>query len=83
MHMKSIVYFHPLPSGSTLAEQADAGKLLLQTLLDREHVELSDSLPIKVHFGEKGNRTYLPPEIYDPVISFLQSRKGQLPKYVI
>ena len=63
------VYFTPV--GSNAAESAVQ---LLKTLMEQESVPLSAELPLKVHFGEKGNRTYLKPEMYDGLIDFLQSK---------
>ena len=65
----SNVYF--IPAGSCAKE---ASVRLLQAILERENVTLADQVPIKVHFGEKGNRTYLKPEMYDGLIDFLQGQ---------
>lgn len=65
----SNVYF--IPAGGCTKE---ASVRLLQAVLEREGVALSDRIPIKVHFGEKGNRTYLKAETYDGLIDFLQSQ---------
>lgn len=65
----SNVYF--IPAGGCVKE---ASVRLLQTVLDRENVELASRIPLKVHFGEKGNKTYLKAETYDGLIDFLQSK---------
>lgn len=65
----SNVYF--IPAGSCVKE---ASVRLLKTILEKEQVKLSERIPIKVHFGEKGNRTYLKAETYDGLIDFLQEQ---------
>ncbi len=65
----SNVYF--IPAGSCVKE---ASVRLLKTILEKEQMELSERIPIKVHFGEKGNRTYLKAETYDGLIDFLQEQ---------
>ena len=65
----SNVYF--IPAGTCAKE---ASVRLLKAVLEREQVVLANQVPIKVHFGEKGNRTYLKPEMYDGLIDFLQEQ---------
>ena len=65
----SNVYF--IPAGKCVKE---ASVRLLKTILEKEQVELSERIPLKVHFGEKGNRTYLKAETYDGLIDFLQEQ---------
>jgi len=72
--MSSTVFFHPLNAKSTNTERADAGKAVLQALLSRSGIGLERKIPIKLHFGERGNHTYLKPEIYDPLIDLLNER---------
>ena len=72
--MPSRVYFHPLSANSGDAERAAAGRRVLEALIAGSGVELSDAIPIKLHFGEKGNRTYLKPAVYDSVIDLLEEK---------
>ena len=65
----SKVYF--IPTGGCAKE---AAARLLKTVLEQEQIGLSERIPVKVHFGEKGNRTYLKPELYDGMIDYLQSQ---------
>lgn len=46
-------------------------KDLLKTLVDKESITLHKTVPIKVHFGEKGNKTFVPAICYDGIIDFL------------
>ncbi len=73
IQMKSLVYFAPLPGKSSTAERAAAGKKVLESLLDCENIALCREIPLKLHFGERGNKTFLKPEIYDPLIDILES----------
>lgn len=47
-------------------------KNLLRTVIDEERVELKKQIPIKVHFGERGNITYIDPKNYDGIIDLLE-----------
>jgi len=47
---------------------------LLDRLICAERVELRRQIPLKVHFGEPGNVTYLRPENFDGVIDYLEER---------
>lgn len=72
--MSSNVYFIPCSALSGSKNAGTASVTLLKTLMARENVQLRSPLPLKVHFGEKGNRTYLKPETYAPLITFLKSQ---------
>ncbi len=65
----SNVYF--LPAGGNIS--ADARKLL-DAVITRENVRLADHIPLKVHFGEKGNKTYLKPGTYSDILEYLRER---------
>ena len=69
------VYFHPLSAPADPAELAAAGRKILENIVEREHIELAPEIPLKLHFGERGNSTYLKPGTYDGVIDFLEERK--------
>jgi len=47
-----------------------AAKELLIELIN-DGVKLNNNVPIKVHFGEAGNETYIKPEAYDGIIDYL------------
>ena len=63
------VYFIPC---SGVNEAADAARKLLEHLVGNENIVLEKYLPLKVHFGEKGNTTYLPAETYSKVNACLE-----------
>lgn len=74
------VYFKALTEHASQEEISRAAREVLTALVEQETLELEKAIPIKVHFGEKGNRTYLKPEVYDGVIDFLES-KGVTPSF--
>lgn len=49
-------------------------KLLLEKVVDEENIDLNKDIPLKVHFGEKGNKTFIKPENYNGIIEFLKHR---------
>lgn len=48
----------------------DAVELLKKIVSETGH-EFEKEVPIKVHFGEKGNRTFIPAKCYDETIKYL------------
>lgn len=56
------------------AKLSEGARKVLEAIVERENLELEDCIPIKVHFGEKGNTTYIKQEAYDGVIDFLEER---------
>jgi uncharacterized Fe-S center protein len=69
----SKVYF--LPIGDTEisdeAISALAGNLLKE-FIQREGIQLPQEMPIKVHFGERGNSTYIKSACYNGIIDVLK-----------
>ena len=69
------VYFHPFEASVTPQQVQGYTKALLEHLLAEEGAPpLAKRLPLKVHFGEKGNDTYVRPENYLGIIEFLKER---------
>lgn len=69
------VYFKPLPPQASVEEVSAAARQLLELFVERESVTLNPSIPLKVHFGEKRNRTFLRPEYYAGIRDFLRERQ--------
>jgi uncharacterized protein len=68
---KPIVYFARINSyNETEKINKMTKKLLLQV-----DPGFSGEVPLKVHFGEKGNVTYIKPENYSGIISYLKEKK--------
>ncbi len=67
--MKKDVYFIRNSS-----DNKGSAKLLLDRLCSNRKLIFEDQVAIKVHFGEKGNVTYIKPDNYDGIIDYLQER---------
>lgn len=67
------VYFKPFVVGDNQEISDIAGQLLNQ-LIATEGIKLNNTVPIKVHFGEKGNVTYVPASSYQGIIDCLNSQ---------
>ena len=70
----SKVYFKAVSEDAATDEIRNAAASLLADFLERENIQLEKKIPLKLHFGEKGNRTYLGPETYDGIIDLLEKR---------
>ncbi|MDO4988104.1 MAG: DUF362 domain-containing protein [Synergistes sp.] len=55
-------------------ERSQAARYILEELIRRENIVLEKEIPLKVHFGEDGNTTYIPPYSYDGIIDALCER---------
>lgn len=49
-------------------------KQLLCTVIDKEKFVLPNPFPLKVHFGETGNKTYIEPDCYGGMIDYLEAQ---------
>ena len=76
--MSAEVYFVRVKNAGDAGEISAAAGKCLQTLLEKSGVALAAAVPLKLHFGERGNRTYLPQAYYDKVIEILQSHDCKL-----
>ena len=70
----SKVYFKKADSSLKPNEISNYAKRLLDTLLKRENIELSQGIPLKVHFGERGNTTFVKPEYYNGIIDYIENQ---------
>lgn len=69
----SKVYFKPY-KGHDNQVLSDIAKELLAQLVDKDGHTLEAHVPIKVHFGEKGNKTFVPATCYDGIIDYLEEK---------
>ncbi|QUH25826.1 DUF362 domain-containing protein [Serpentinicella alkaliphila] len=68
-------------SGTDYAELGrDASKLLERVVSETGH-RFDKEVPLKVHFGEKGNTTFIPAKCYDDTINYLK-QNGVNPSYI-
>ena len=68
------VYFKAIDSISKTEEISDAASKLLEKLVKEEQISLEKFIPLKVHFGEKGNNTYIKPENFAGIINYLKEK---------
>ena len=76
--MASKVYFKKLEPCCAETDISDAARQALEYLLEKENPGLLPEIPLKLHFGERGNRTYIPQSCYTGVIDLLESRGSKL-----
>ena len=76
----SKVYFIQNEGHSESQMGADALKLLKKVVAETGHT-FADEVPLKVHFGEKGNTTFLTPRCYEDTIHYLK-KQGVSPSYI-
>jgi len=69
------VYFIKARENNTPENISADAAILFQNFLERENVSLAEKLPLKVHFGEKGNKTFIPPTCFNGLIDILKRRK--------
>lgn len=70
----SKVYFKAVDSYSKTEEISSAARELLTKLVEEESVTLEKFIPLKVHFGEKGNNTFIQSKNYAGVIGYLKEK---------
>ena len=68
---KSIVYLSKINPYSKTKKINEMSK----KLIEKVDPGFSGEIPLKVHFGEKGNVTYIKPENYEGIISYLTEKK--------
>ncbi len=70
----SKVYYKAVKDYSLTKEISDSGKELLERLIKDENIKLEKTVPVKVHFGEKGNTTYIHPANFEGILGSLKKR---------
>jgi hypothetical protein len=66
----SKVYFTATKSHD-FQEHSQIARHLLEKLISEENITLQGNVPVKVHFGEKGNITFVPAIAYDGIVDYL------------
>ncbi len=51
---------------------SDTARMLMEHLIEEEGHAFKGTVPLKVHFGEKGNDTYVPSTCYEGVMDYLK-----------
>ncbi len=70
----SKVYFKKVDSSLEPNEISNYTRGLVDTLLKRENIQLKQEIPLKVHFGERGNTTFVKPEYCNGIIDYIQDQ---------
>lgn len=68
------VYYKKIGRDTPVEEIKSITKRLLDRMVQDEHVVLEKEVPLKVHFGEKGNVTFLKSENYEGIIEYLAAK---------
>ena len=68
------VYFKAIDSYSKTEEISCAAKELLNKLVEEEKISLEKFIPLKVHFGEKGNKTYIESKNFKGILEYLKEK---------
>lgn len=70
----SKVYFKKVSATTTVEDVQGISKELLIIILKKEKIVLGKEVPLKVHFGERGNKTFIKPENFQGVIDLLKEK---------
>ena len=68
------VYFKRLDADSGTETISSYAAEVLEKIVEAENINLEKKIPLKVHFGEKGNKTYVGSEHYLGVIDYLRKK---------
>lgn len=68
------VYYTQINSNTTTKKINQITKELLNTIITKEKIILEKEIPLKVHFGEAGNVTFVKPENYEGIIEYLEEK---------
>ena len=69
------VYFKAIDSYLKTEEINQATKMLLDYLVEGESIILEKYIPLKVHFGEKGNKTYIESKNFEGILEYFKERE--------
>ncbi len=75
------VYFIPVATIYDTEKIVKSTKTLMAKLVEEKGTPLAKEIPIKVHFGEKGNTTFIAAENYDGIIEYIKEQ-GSEPCYI-
>jgi uncharacterized Fe-S center protein len=67
------VYFKTIASYAQTGRIQNGARELLEMVIERERLQLEPYVPLKVHFGEKGNQTFIEPKNFEGIIAYLQA----------
>lgn len=67
------VFFKDISSYSDTESISKSAEMLLDRVIKEENITLEKYIPLKVHFGEKGNKTYIASKNYEGIINYLNA----------
>lgn len=70
----SDVYYKKVNKNTSVEEVQKITKQLLDTIIQKQNIVLENEIPLKVHFGEAGNVTYIKQENYEGIIDYLEEK---------
>lgn len=70
----SNVYFFPVSGPAAETRISSMARQVFETLIDQESVALAPAVPLKVHFGEQGNTTFIREGNFSGIIDALEER---------
>ncbi|MCL2859963.1 MAG: DUF362 domain-containing protein [Oscillospiraceae bacterium] len=68
------VYFKPIKDYSDKDLINKTTYEMLKNIIEKENISLEKTTPLKVHFGERGNDTFITPENYDGIKKYLKEK---------
>jgi uncharacterized Fe-S center protein len=71
-HMAN-VYFKAIDSYAKTDQIQQASVEILKRIVESESIALERFVPIKTHFGEKGNTTFIKPQNYEGIVGYLKN----------
>jgi len=71
------VYFIPISNYSETENISNGAKELLKRIVKDEDIHLEKKIPLKVHFGEKGNLTFIKSVNYEGIIDYLKENGNE------
>ena len=71
-HKSREVYFTGINRETTAEEIQHITRNLLEHYINDKNIKLERKVPLKVHFGEKGNHSYVKQENYEGIIDYLE-----------
>ncbi len=69
------VYFKAVDSYLKTQDINEAARMLLNRLVEDESITLEKYIPLKVHFGEKGNKTYIESKNFEGILEYFKERE--------
>lgn len=67
------VFFKAINSYEDTENISRSAEKILDILVNEENISLENYIPIKVHFGESGNKTFIGPKNYEGIIDYLKA----------